>query len=159
MNMTELKEKFDNWDVEYENRNALEKMYDFVRWTIPRVLEEWSDEVRYAWQRVFRGYDNRYWWSHFSEHSVMTRDALQVFRDRHVGSPTLLYDDNHEQWNTILDKMIAGFQATIDICDVHVLDDAGKYDFEATRQEVTRLTAIQTEGLTLYTKHYNSLWD
>ena len=155
----------EEWRQEHPVFAKLEDVHDFFKYAIPRKVSDWKFEVRMAWQRVFRGYDDRYWWSHFHEHSRITLEALKTFRAKHMGSPSQFFgfnttnEEGHAKWDEILDKTIAGFQASIDMDDVYIVDKNGEYDSKATQKEIKRLEKIQNEGLQLYVKHYRNLWD
>ena len=168
MKLTEFKQTLldeKKWKEDHPVLASLRDFKDFFQYTIPRKYNDWRFETKMAWQRVFRGYDDRYWWGHFHEHSRITLEALKTFRAKHMGSPSQFFgfdstnEQGHAQWDEILDKMIAGFQASIDMDDVYITNEAGEYDSKATQKEYKRLEKIQNEGLQLYIKHYRSLWD
>jgi hypothetical protein len=168
MTLDDFKKELDDQRKWRENHPVLasfESFKDFFQYTIPRKVGEWRSEIRWAWQRVFRGFDNRYWWSHHHEHSRLTHQALTIFRREHVGSPSQFFDfntsneDGHKKWEDVLDDMIAGFQAAMDMEEVYITNEAGEYDFEASRKEEERLRKIMDKGLKLYIKYYKNLWD
>lgn len=168
MTLEEFKQEFVDeakWREDHPVLAFFEDVKDFFQYTIPRKLNDYRFETKMAYQRVFRGWDDRYWWGHHHEHSRITLEALKHFRKKHMGSPSQFFgfdttnEDGHAKWDEILDKMIAGFQAAIDIDDVHILTSSGEYDHKATQKEIKRLEKIQNDGLKLYVKWYRSLWD
>jgi hypothetical protein len=132
--------------------------------------DKWH-ELKWAWQRVVRGYDDRYIWSYHYYNAEQTLEVLKWFKSDKTGIPCISedasfaepwdrsYKENEEAWNNILGKMIAGFEAVQAMEDVHVRKDDGTFDADATIAEYKRLEAIWLEGGALYIKHYRALWD
>lgn len=165
----EMKAEWDRhakWRKDHWVFARCEDVYDFFRYTIPRVSVDWKQEVRWAWQRVFRGYDDVFVWNLHNEHTKLMLKVLKDFRKHHVGSPIIRKkdwlskkedpkDNVHTFWDKQLEIMIDGFQAQKDIEDMEYAD--------LSRREQKRkhkdLIARWENGMKAFVKHYNGLWD
>jgi hypothetical protein len=87
-----------------------------------RVLD-WYREIKYWFQRAFRGYDDRRWWGLGDNLGKDIVRDLKIFRNANrAGVPSEFcesHDDKeltiaNKKWNDILDKMINGFEQLID---------------------------------------------
>lgn len=87
--------------------------------------------IKWAWQRVYRGWDDRVPWSIDWHLCQFMPDWLRVLRDSKIGFPIEMYDDDFdwtgvwtdtpeekhahekavERWKDTLDEMITGFEA------------------------------------------------
>lgn len=119
-------------------------------------IKELKRDIKYAYQRVVRGYDDMFIWEMRSEHSRLMIKALKQFKESHVGSPIIRKKDLHSKnttnnchtyWTSILDKMITGFEAKI------ALDNFPE------KKQIKKLEKQWNEGIQLFIKHYDSLWD
>lgn len=163
--MDEKHTTFEDFLKEFEDRSFLRRAFDFVVYRIPAIIHDWKYETEYAFQRAFRGYDDRYWWGHHTAHARITIQALKKLRAERISSPSILFDINtsseegHAKWDSILDAMIAGFQASLDIDDVHFTTPDGEFDADKTYAERAKLKKKIDRGLRLYAKYYLNLWD
>jgi hypothetical protein len=116
---------------------------------IPELLRE----IKYAWQRVYRGWDDRVLWS-IHDHLI---DYLPVWlawlRDNGMGYPA---DTTPEQWNEELSVMIAGFEAGRKMDDLDWFIDGDK---DASDVEYKRLAAVFDKGIKSFSEHFFDLWD
>jgi hypothetical protein len=171
MNMETLEEKFkarDKYREEHKFYAFCENVWDFFRYTIPRFFDENYYKCKYGFQRMFRGYDDPMIFEYKTNHTEMIIKILKWYRHHRMGSPCP--DDSwdkgkeeftidiHEAYNKQLDKMIAGFEATL-AQDSLFIETDGKYDSEKTTAEYNRLEKIWQEGAALYIKYYGNLWD
>ena len=128
-------------------------------------LSDFLYEVKWAYQRVVRGWDDRASWS---LDYWMTENVLEILKvlkkDKH-GSPNpmfdgLPYEDEEtysysdesykiaeERWNIEIDKMIAGFEA------------AKKMQEWENINEYKQLEKTFQEGMASFVKYYFNLWD
>ncbi len=135
----------------------------FYAFTHPhKIVEFCFDEIKYAWQRVFRGWDDRVIWSvdiYLTEKIPLWLKELQISK---VGVPIGFFenpekvefsDEEHKSakanWNKELQVMIDGFTASkkIQNCDWN------------TREEEKELVEIFEKGMKSFTDNYFSLWD
>lgn len=118
--------------------------------------------IKWAYQRVFRGYDDTVAWSiDYYLNGIMPSVLRQLKENKH-GTPMTVFPTGDEytdedgnpteaaskvaqkRWDEILDKIIAGFEANAQL-------------LESPKQE--EQNRIWEEGSKLFIKHYNSLWD
>lgn len=152
------------------------------------------DAVIFAYQRVTRGWDDRAVWSvDYWLDSMMPAILRKLKEDKH-GIPIDMFDDlpmndqgYHDKpemeiaearWDTVIDKMIAGFEASRRVKDATYEGELGPYplnrpkgmpkdEWEQVRHEHylkaeelrKRDEVIFKEGLALFAEHYWSLWD
>ena len=138
--------------------------------THPHVLfMDLCGHINWAWQRVYRRWDDRAAWSiDYWLNEIMPDIISQLKRNTH-GTPMSFYegfphDKNfdysdedeskaRELWNAELDKMIAGFVASK---RMHELEYKTKEQFE---REYEILESIFKNGMKSFTEYYHSLWD
>ena len=133
------------------------------------ILSDFADEVKFAWQRVFRGWDDRAVWSiDFWLDDIMP-DMLMKLKSESKGLPHFAFegmdsdengnysDEQYSQaiivWKNEIDKMANGFIASKMKEDV---------EFKTKKQydaEMEKLETLRVEGMTSFVKHYNTLWD
>lgn len=124
------------------------------RWT-HRPLENLSCLWDWCLDFVRRGLngfapsDTWSWDSYMAEVNVAALKYLKRHGHTHPMFPDLSEDHWENRWNEILDKMIAGFQASLDI---------GECDW-SNREQLEALEKIEREGLGLYVEYFNALWD
>jgi len=117
-----------------------------LQYLIPRSIRNVKYEIKYAWQRVFRGYDDRW---HFSTYSMIGDTlikALGGLKKYHTGYPAHL-KGNGKEWKQILGEIIKGFKAARKISETFNPKKIKVYnkDFQ--------------KGMKLFVKYYFSLWD
>ena len=90
-------------------------------------------ELKWAWQRVKRGYDDQIFWSfdHYLDQLII-KDLQWMLKNRN-GSPVLegwTEDDCHEKWTEILKEMLHYFkQSTEQYCsEVNEYEDLVDFD-------------------------------
>ena len=163
----------EKWKKEHPFRAFPEEVYDFFRYVIPNRIDDAWYEVKWGFQRMFRGFDDRWYWSFYSENTEQTLKALRWMQANKHGSPYTHDPDNvltlketegegedfHKRWEEALQCMIDGFQALADEEDVFIYGADGKYDHAASEVERTRLHAIWEKGSKLFISNYRGLWD
>jgi hypothetical protein len=84
--------------------------------------------------------------------AVITHPMLKQFKETTHGYPNELTE---EQWNSILDKMIWSFDQIANDWEEKFYVTNDQVDYQGY---TTFKNQIQ-EGLDLFAKHYNDLWD
>lgn len=152
----------------------------WLRWGIKMKIDESIQAVKFAYQRVVRGYDDRWRWGLYYESTKQTIEVLKWMREHKHGSCYITdtakvlktkpkysvkdkkkyFDLNvHKRHDEALDLMIKGFEAFMEADDVHIVDKKGKYDHKATMKERARLEKIYKTGARLYIDNLRGLWD
>jgi hypothetical protein len=124
------------------------------------ILLEWKRQIKYAWQRVFRGWDDRVAWDIGYYISKMLPLWLEQLRNNKHGIPMEMFDGlpyedeinyTHseeswkiatERWNGVLDEIISGFNA---YKNNNILEGEEREKFN--------------KGMALFVKHFENLWD
>ena len=121
--------------------------------------------IKWAWQRVFRGWDDRVVWSIDFYLARNLPNWLSVLKDNKIGTPVILFtnddydnddytilDDRcelrHREWQDILGQMIDGFNAYIEMDEVQY--DSPEYTIAQNKFE---------NGFNLFRKYFSNLWD
>lgn len=130
--------------------NIKEKLNDIwfeVDWYIFRPLRDFKNEIKWAWQRVYRGWDDRAIWSIQEHIAKQIVDMIEVYKEQINSHPNMLTED---EWFQILLDIQAGFKASLD-----------KLDSSLTPNQIEwkKFDNIQKKGLTLFIEHFDSLWD
>jgi hypothetical protein len=119
-------------------------------------IEDAYTSVKYAWQRVFRGYDDRAYWSLDSYITNIAVPSLTNLRRNGHGLPSNPKTGKtytQKQWDAKLGKMITAFeliQADYDCTLDH--DGWRKKEWESYHKKVN-------DGLREFAEHFRSLWD
>lgn len=176
----ELDETFDRWDREFKKENPIAYWVDntlfkgkgFLGYaphhslTHPLVLlGDLLDKIRWAYQRVWRGWDDRACWSVDSWLDSIMPDILLRLKSTKQGTPIQFYeglphDENYnygdegdkiaqERWSEELEKMIAGFLASKKI---------NNWEYK-TDEELEVLDLVFEKGMKSFVENYHSLWD
>jgi hypothetical protein len=132
------------------------------------VFSYWYRNIRWAWQRVFRGWDDRISWS--VDYYLAKNLPLwikQLKEDGH-GIPTVMWEDSdfdknnnyattpesdkkaEEKWDNILDQIILGFETYQQMQDEVIWENNPKY-FEMNKKF--------ENGFDLLKKYFGNLWD
>lgn len=113
-----------------------------------------------CYQRITRGFDDRFWWSHHSAHSYMMVSMFDIFIKNHVGYPMSFKckhtkkancDCGSKKWESKLEIMRDGFKAAVEWEDLPYGRNGDK--------KRKLLEKKFKNGMKLYTLHYFSLWD
>ena len=175
-------ELFDSMNKEFKHKNPIGYWIDHTLFKSKGFLSyaphyslshPWKplrlgiDQIKYAWQRVFRGWDDRVIWSidyYLTEYIPIWSKEL---KDKKQGVPqTCLdindWDDNksefkdgafekaEEIYNGILDKIIKGFEAQKRIEDESLWKNDPEYE---------ELKKKFDEGFDLFHQYYETFWD
>lgn len=162
MRKEDSKKNFRNWINKTIPHNGTSYNTYYVLLHPREILLEWKRQIKYAWQRVFRGWDDRVVWSIDYHLSEMLPQWLEKLRDNKQGTPMEMFDglpyedeENYtyseeswsvarQRWDTILDEMILGFQIYAkDNWFTEDSDDKKKFD----------------RAMELFVKYFQSLWD
>jgi hypothetical protein len=121
-------------------------------------IKFFCDDVRnetiWSYQRLFRGYDDRWRWDVAGELTPILIDCLTFYKNETSCYPSSLA--NREEWNKILDDIILGFKARKEID--FLFQKEFKTDDDLLK-EYRKLEKIKIRGMKLFSKYYDSLWD
>ncbi len=174
-----VEEMFDELEKEHKREHPIEWWIDNVLFkgkglfgyaphhslTHPNIiLSDLAREVKWAYQRVTRGWDDRVVWSVDEWLATIMPDILKKLKDTKYGIPYAVFEKHEleedgnvseenqkiaeERWNNELDKMIAAFRISNKIED---------YDLNSNEVEARR--KVFERGMASFVKYYNCLWD
>jgi hypothetical protein len=160
-------------------RNWFDKHFDFCHFpyrpsyliTHPWVwIDNAWDEVRYAWQRVFRGWDDTVCWSIDGYLADMIPQWMRRMQKVAHGWTMDLYTDEEieiisnggqvseerekalfQEWKNILEEIAVGFEAYRET-------DENEYTSIWYKGQEERLAKFE-KGFDLFRKYFRNLWD
>lgn len=130
------------------------------------ILEYWKNHIKWAWQRVFRGWDDRAVWSIDYYFANTLPQMIRMLKEKKIGIPVQMFDEEpyevenkclgynnddmaiaEAKWDKILDEIADGFEAYKNIDDVPFLEREKAYKefFDGPFE--------------LFKKYYVNLWD
>lgn len=172
-------EVLDKWDRDYKNSwrwKLVDKFFPkgfdnynisyFVTrpWEFPKSCYR---HIKWAWERVFQGWDERVVWSIDYHLDIMIPLWVRKLKTDNIGFPITMYneedyiDENYntseestakasKKWDDILDKIAEGFEAHKRMEDESVWINHPEYETLNKKFE---------EGFDLFKKYYGNLWD
>ena len=177
--MTKKKKK--EWKIEFAPSfwDSAERLFSSSpRFLIPRKLNDWKYEIKWAWQRVFRGYDDTSVWNLYHHISEQLPKILRQLKNNHLGCPGELFDNKAKKnkechkWEDILEKMARGFDAAVKIGNNEYMkeiklkkpekDIFGKDSYTGYKYDkkcYNKLYKEFEEGMELFKKYFFNLWD
>ena len=102
-------------------------------------------EIKSFIHRGIYGYAKKDVWSLDFYLATIISNAIKHLKDNHYGHPSLLTND---QWVEILDIMIKGFEAKIQMDNMCYKSD----EWEHANRQVEK-------GMSLFIKYFDNLWD
>lgn len=136
---------FEDWMAEWEEELKRKTLRNWINKKFPHsyaggynfyhaithpwlFIQEWKRQIKWAWQRVFRGWDDTAVWSVDSYLAEIIPQLLTALKEKKQGIPISVFDDEpevleggvigygeesmkkaEEKWDKILDTIIYGF--------------------------------------------------
>lgn len=135
-------------------------IFEFPKFLWNRI-DDGLREIKWAYQRVYRGWDDRAVWSVSGWLSQIMPDILKQLREDKYGIPHEFFDDpfldsSDEEWavarlkwDAELGKMIVGFLSSREILDWNWKDEGERESLERAFQE----------GMDSFVRYYFNLGD
>lgn len=137
--------------------------YERVVYAVKNGVKDAVYGVKYAWQRLFRGYDDRAWWNMDRYLSDIISKLSHELRTKSHGTPASVYielgftpsdsgeytDEEtvlaEEKWANILSDIEEGFKEYIEVdnCMLHPNHDLVKFN----------------RAFDLFREYFSALWD
>lgn len=112
------------------------------------LIEKPIEEIKYAFQRVFCGQDETFWWDLESSLADLINKGTFEMAEKACGYPDKV--GSEKKWKEILQQISFGFGSYLEM-------RSGVYTFED--KEYKRLEKEYKKGMELFSKHFGSLWD
>lgn len=141
-------------------KDVLEKIWDVI--TTPYYKAKWWIretywEIRYGFQRMFRGYDYVDTFETFAKFTERYGKILKRLRANHCGHP---YELTEEKWDEILDEMIYHLKYMDEETVVQELERDVPDDWSASYKTVSAIMDKHKDAFfELFSKYYYHLWD
>jgi len=124
------------------------------RYAIPRFFSNTWFEIRMGCQRLTRGYDDRWNWELRGMLEEVIPKCVRWIKKNGIGCCEDLYDEKRKgnecwRWKDILEKIAQGFEAKEKIYQ-NLLYKGKRYE---------KLKAKEKEGMKLFVKYFDNLWD
>lgn len=130
-----------------------------------KIFEHIFYEIKYAWQRVFRGWDDRMIWGVDSTLAELIPKLLKQLKEVKHGVPISMFDEDdwdeenycykdgstekaEKKWDAVLDEIVEGF----------VYYNEQKYE-AFSEEEMEELKTKLDCSMDLLKEHFMSLWD
>jgi len=113
-------------------------------------MNDYKYEVKWAWQRVFRGWDDTACWSIDEHLSILLPKVIRKLRDGCDSYPLGL--KNLKEWKVILGQMADGFEAYWLMRNATFTNEKSFFK----QQEI--LKKKFDKGFQLFVKHFSGLW-
>lgn len=104
-------------------------------------------KIKYAYQRIVRGYDDRAKYSLYNFIVEISIPILKEYRNNDAGYPGIF--NSKEEWNVILDKIIFAFE----------IIKKDEYWYSENRKTYKKDVKTIKEGLSMFSKYFMQLWD
>lgn len=167
MNLADLKNKLESkrqWWKKHWFLNIFRQIYLFFYRTYYQLKDDMPMQIRHAWQRVTKGFDNTWHWGLSETLNEILPQVLKELKEYGMGVP---YNEEEkrsfteQEWHGILDRMIKGFEAgrRIDTLQFMEGEDGKLLDPEIWKKRHDEAMTEFNEGMKLFHKYYFSLWD
>lgn len=127
------------------------------------VLRRLRKKIKFAWQRLTRGWDDSVIWSIDSYLSEMMPIWLKTLKNQ-GGTPGFCFENletnptkeetelANKKWHMLLDQMIDGFEAA------NQITTSGMLLFTDNEEEYQKLVDTFETGMKVFVDNYFSLW-
>lgn len=158
-----------NWidDYIFKGRNLFDYRPSYILIRPHMIVREIGQEIKWAYQRVVRGWDDRVVWSVDCWLNDIMPNILVKLKEDKVGIPLEFFEgmDHNENygytseqekiaeelWHKELDKMITAFVVAKKLNDL-------EYNYKDKDQEEL-LMKLFNQGMDSFKKYYFNLWD
>ena len=154
-----------NWIDEKFNQKSIADYRASYSLTHPWViLSYWGREIRYAWQRVFVGYDERVIWSIDFYLAKKIPLWMRKLKEQKQGVPSCMFTEDElkepvlsdevlerarGEYEKILEKIAVGFEGYLKMDEI-LWEDKPEYKIEKEKFE---------EALNLFREYFETFWD
>ena len=142
--------------------NVFEKVLDVI--TTPYYKVKWWIreaywEVRYGFQRMFKGYDVVDTFETFAKFRERYIKILTDYRKNHCGIP-MEFEDSEEEWDNVIDEMLYHLHYMDEETVVDELEKDVPDDWSASYITVNHLLDKHKDAFfELFSKYFYNLWD
>jgi len=114
-------------------------------------MKDYKDEVKWAWQRIFRKWDDTVVWSIDEHLSIVLPQILRQLKKEASSYPQNV--KNLKDWKEILEQIANAFEA------YWLMRNATFNDTKSFKKQQVILKKKFDKGFQLFVKHFSGLWN
>ncbi len=142
--------------------NAFEKVWDVITTPYYRTKNWIRDtywEVRYGFQRMFKGYDAVDTFETFAKFIERYTKILTEYRKKHCGIP-MEFVDSEDEWDNVIDEMLYHLHYMDEETIIDELEKDVPDDWSASSKTVSDILDKHKDAFfELFSKYFYNLWD
>ena len=143
-------------------KDVLEKIWDIITtpfWRMKHKIRDAYWEVRYGFQRMFKGYDSVDTFETFAKFIDRYTKILTEYRKKHWGIP-LEFVDLEEEWDNVIDEMLYHLHYMDEETVVDELEKDVPDDWSISHITVHEILNKHKDAFfELFSKYFYDLWD
>ena len=143
-------------------KEKLEDWWDDIIWPFRRLKSRIRDiywEVRYGFQRMFKGYDYVDTFETFAKFIERYTKILTEYRKKHCGIP-MEFVDSEEEWDDVIDEMLYHLHYMDEETVTEELEKDVPDEWSASLKTVGEIMdRHKDEFFKLFSKYFYNLWD
>ena len=143
-------------------KDKLDNLWDTIVWPFRRLKFKVRDlywEVRYGFQRMFKGYDVVDTFETFAKFIERYTKILTEYRKKHWGIP-MEFVDSEEEWDAVIDEMLYHLRYMDEDTVIDELEKDVPDDWSVSHKTVNDiLDKHKDEFFNLFSKYFYNLWD
>jgi len=142
--------------------NVFEKIWDAITTPYYRVRNWARDtywEVRYGFQRMFKGYDSVDTFETFAKFIERYTKILTEYRKKHCGIP-MEFIDSEEEWDNVIDEMLYHLRYMDEEYVTEELERDVPDDWHASFKTINEVMDKHKDAFfKLFSEYFYNLWD
>lgn len=143
-------------------RNIFEKIWDAITtpyYTIKCKVKDIYWEIRYGFQRMFKGYDSVDTFDTFSKFIQRYTKILKEYRKHHYGVP-MEFAKLEEEWDKVIDEMLYHLHYMDEETVIKELEKDVPDNWSASGKSVYGVMRKHKDAFfELFSKYFYDLWD
>ena len=144
-----------------KKKNVFEKVWDVITtpfWRAKRWIRDTCWEIRYGFQRMFKGYDSVDTFETFAKFIERYTKILTEYRKKHCGIP-MEFVDSEEEWDAVVDEMLYHLHYMDEETVTEELEKNVPEDWHASYKTVGEIMDKHKDAFfELFSKYFFSLW-
>lgn len=142
--------------------NVFEKIWDAITTPYYRIKNWLRDiywEIRYGFQRMFKGYDSVDTFETFHKFVERYTKILTEYRKKHCGIP-MEFENSEEEWDKVIDEMLYHLHYMDEQTVTEELEKDVPDDWTVRSNSVYEvMEKHKDEFFKLFSKYFYDLWD
>lgn len=130
-----------------------------------KFIREICSRIKWTWQRVFRGWDDRVIWSIDYYLAEKIPLWISVLKERKHGTASCFFEDSDLENENISDEAFEKAEIKQNETYDKIIDGFNEYiklqnlDYEYNSEEYHEASKIRDEGMELFIQYFGTLWD